>query len=177
MLLPYKESNVHTVTQSAGSVQFHTALIAASERAKAKFSPASERIEKALALVETDAVTDMTRLRPHWYTVRSQTDRTVWYNVVSNGTTACDCPDYERRGRDNPEYGCKHVYAVLLLRAARRDMPRTVIHPLRHAYVGEPHGEVLARELGEGMAQVYPHGVDKSGFRCPAQHVYWGPEA
>ena len=166
-----------TVAESFGVVQFHQALIAASTRAHAKFTTASERIDKALALVEADAVTDMTRIRPHWYTVQSQSDSDTMYNVVSNGATVCDCPDYASRGRHNPEFWCKHAMAVLLTRAARRDMHRTVIYPLRHAYYGEPHGEVVARELGEGMAMVYPHGIDKPGFRCPKDHVYWGPIA
>ena len=40
-------------------------------------------------------------------------DRTLLYKVVCNGETFCSCPDYTKKSKDNPEYHCVHIEAVL----------------------------------------------------------------
>ena len=61
-----------TVHESAHTVNFDAALLTVTARAKAAHTTARARIENGLALVMGDAVTDMTRVKPRWFTVRSQ---------------------------------------------------------------------------------------------------------
>ena len=97
------------------------------------------------------------------------------YDVVSNGITACNCPDYERHGADNPEYVCKHGYSVLLVRAARKLLRKAVpIGYLRQAYhmVTGDHGH--ARELSDGRIVFHPGG-HKYSFLAAKDEFCLGP--
>lgn len=159
-----------TLAESAPTVNFDAALLTATARAKAKYVDARLRIEKGLALVLADAVTDMTRVQPRWFTVRSASADTV-YNVVSNGVTVCDCPDYQIHGTHNTEYACKHGYAVLLVRAARKLLQRDGFSGYRlpvadshrcHAYHMATGNEGHARRLADGRTVFYPWGKNAS---------------
>jgi hypothetical protein len=151
-----------TIAETVHPVNVDQALLAATARAKAVSPDAAVRIEKGLALVRDDAVTDMTALTPGWYTVRSATYATTVYDVVSNGTTTCTCPDYALYARLMPHYCCKHAFAVLLVRAARRDIhsPR-----LRHAYMTATGEYGHCRHLSDGRAMFFPGG-QRAGFAC-----------
>lgn len=154
---------------------FHPALLpaltAAVTRAKAAFPAATVRIEKGLSLVLADAVTDLTRMIPHTYTVASQTDPRQHYDVVSNGSTVCQCPDYARHATPEGGYLCKHGFAVLLVRAARRDAlkPR-----LRHAYHMASGDEGHCRVLAGGRVVFHPGG-HKYSVVCMRDEVCIGP--
>src|SRR5262245_20176900 len=142
-----------TTNESIHTINFNDALVAAADRAQAKYPADTARILRGLSLVEADAVTDCTRLRAGAYTVRSAREGGQHYNVWGGGT-ACSCPDWEQHGHEDGFY-CKHGWAVLLVRAARRDMasPR-----LRHAYHLVSGEEGHARYLADGRAYFAPGG-------------------
>ena len=141
---------MHTVPETIHTVNFDTALIAAATRATAAHPEAAARIAKGLALVQADAVTDMTLVAQRLFRVRSSADPTVHNDVVSNGETRCTCADFQRH-----EALCKHGYAVLLVRAARRDMASPA---LRQAYHLERGEEGTCRFLANGRAVFHPGG-------------------
>jgi SWIM zinc finger len=160
-----------TLQESVATVNFHTALLAASERAQAAHPGAGVRIAKGLALVLDDAVTDWTRMTPSLYTVKSAVDPLTVYRVVSNGTTTCTCPDYASHGIAG-HYVCKHGYSVLLLRAARRDMAHAT--RLRHGYHLVSGEEGHVRHISNGRVEFYPGG-HKFSFVCMRDEVCLGP--
>jgi hypothetical protein len=86
-MLINKDHDMPTIPETVHTVNFDQAILAAATRAKTVTPDARPRIEKGLALVLNDAVTDMTALVPRWYTVRSATHATTRYDVVSNGVT------------------------------------------------------------------------------------------
>ena len=155
----------------AHATNFHNALHAAHSRAVAKYPDGAPRLDRALSLVQDDAVVDMTRVKPDWYTVRSACNADVYYNVYSNGTTRCDCPDYALHGTDDPAHCCKHGFAVLLIRAARRDVACPKLRQAYHLVRGD---EGTARLLKDGRVHFHP-GSSKRGFSCPADDVVLGP--
>ena len=141
---------MHTVPETMHTVNFDTALLAAATRATAAHPEAAARIAKGLALVQADAVTDMTLVAQRLFRVRSAKDPSVQYDVVSNGETRCTCPDFQQH-----ESLCKHAYAVLLVRAAKRDLASP---KLRQAYHLERGEEGTCRFLANGRAVFHPGG-------------------
>lgn len=158
-----------TIALSVHHVNFTTALEAAARRATATHPTSAARIAKGLALVQADAVQDRTLVRPRWFRVRSSTDPQTEYDVISNGTTTCTCVDAQRH-QDDVTFLCKHAWAVLLVRAARRDShdPR-----LRHAYHWRGE-EGFCRYLHDGRAVFYPGG-HKYSFVCQRDELVIGP--
>ena len=121
-----------TQVQSKTTVEFDEALLKAADLAYGADATATRRITKAVGLILADKVTDMTRVTPQTWQVRSATEEGKTYTVVSNGQTRCNCPDYQTRSIGREGYACKHIYSVLLVRKAR-----TLWHPqprMRHAY-------------------------------------------
>ena len=160
-----------TVAESTRTVEFDAALLTATKRAKLAHPTQACRIEKGLALVFDDAATDMQMVKPRWFTVRSAADPTTLYDVFSNGETVCSCPDYQAHGMAGNQYVCKHGWAVLLVRAARREVrsPR-----LRHAYHMASGEEGHCRHLSDGRVAFYPGG-HKYNFVCMREEVCIGP--
>lgn len=158
------------IQESTHTINFDTALLAAATRATAAHPHASARIAKGLALVQADAVTDMTLVAPRLFRVRSATHPGIQYEVVSNGETRCTCPDFLNRTMQHPAYLCKHAYSVLLIRAARRDLasPR-----LRHAYHWA-HGEGTCRYLKNGRVVFHPGG-HRHHLECDVTDLRIGP--
>jgi len=147
------------------------ALTAAVARAKAAFPAATVRIEKGLSLVLQDRVSDRTQVTPHTYTVESQARPWQHYDVVSNGRTGCQCPDYERHATHDNGYLCKHGFAVLLVRSAQREARQ---HTLRHAYHMASGEEGHARRLVGNRAVFHPGGHAHSVV-CAAEELCFGP--
>jgi len=159
-----------SVAQTQTTNQLHPAMLpaltAAVQRAKAAFPAETTKIERGLSLVLQDAVSDTTLLAPHTYTVRSQGQPWRQYTVVSNGTTTCTCPDFERH-----QALCKHGFAVLLVRSARR----AALQPrLRHAYHLVSGEEGHCRVLAGGRVVFFPGGHTYA-FVCTQDEVCIGP--
>jgi hypothetical protein len=100
----------------------------------------------------------MTRVRPGWWQVRSSDAGAAPYDVMSNGHTACTCPDYTYR---NVEI-CKHGFAVLLVRSARSDMASPKLRRAYHLVRGE---EGYCRFLSHDKAMFHPGG-HRRGVVC-----------
>jgi hypothetical protein len=151
----------------ANTVKFDDLLVAATARATAQYPHDVARIAKALELVRAGLVTDMTRALAHTYTVGSEADPETIYAVVSNGETTCTCKDAVYR-----QSICKHGFAVLLVRSARRDFRPTPRY--RHACYLVTGAEGYARTCGDSMIEFHPGGHEKS-FEAPRHDFTLGP--
>ena len=145
--------------ESKQTLEFDAALLAAAKRAMAKYPADARRILAGCGLVQADAVTDYTSLATGWYRVRSQTDPQT-YDVTSGAETTCTCPDATYR-----QALCKHGYAVLLVRAARRERANPVTHLAYNLLTGE-HG--LCRTVSDGRLHFWPHGSSKRALVAKA---------
>jgi hypothetical protein len=152
------------------TIEFDRALEAVAAQALAKFPEQKARIARATDLVRADAVTDLTHVTPRTWTVTSAQDPTQTYTVQSAQETSCSCPNYAAYGF-LPGYACKHGWAVLLVRALRREanQPR-----LRHAYHMQSGEEGHVRLLGAGRAEFFPGGR-KYSFVCQRDELCIGP--
>jgi hypothetical protein len=159
-----------TIHAATATVQFDVALTAAARRATTAHPHAATRIAKGLALVEADAVTDMRRIRPDWFTVRSASNPATVYDVYSRGHTVCTCPDYGRHAIDNTDYLCKHGWAVLLVRSLQRTVGHTRIVHAHHWYYGEGHARRLV-----GNRAVFQPGGHVRRFLCDLADLSLGP--
>lgn len=159
-----------TIALSVHRVNFTMALEAAALRATTAHPAHAGRIAKGLALVQADAVEDRTRLRPRWFRVRSSRDPQTTYDVISNGTTTCTCVDYQRHATETLAYLCKHGWAVLLVRAARRDSQDPRLRRAYHMVRGE---EGHCRYLHDGRAVFFPGG-HKYSLVCQRNELYIG---
>src|SRR4029077_18004866 len=157
------------VSESTGTVQFDHALRAAARRATTAAPHAAARITKGLALVETDAVTDMRRVRADWFTVRSASVPALVYNIYSRTHTTCTCQDYARHVINDPAFLCKHAYAVLLVRSLQRDVGHSRVVHAYHWYHGEGH----ARRFGGNRAVFQPGGHARQ-FICEIDELSLG---
>jgi hypothetical protein len=146
------------------TVEFDTLLTACTERALATFPEARRRIERGAALVRADAVVDMTHVQAYGWQVESQSEPERWYHVVSNGTTTCTCADYVQR-----QQCCKHGWAVLLLRALRREVNKPRCRQAYHWYLGEGY----AMERGQGLVEWRASGT-AHGIICTREDVTLG---
>jgi len=147
------------------------ALTAAVARAKAAFPAATVRIEKGLSLVLQDRVSDCTQVTPHTYTVESQTRPWQHYDVVSNGTTGCTCPDYARHATQDTPYYCKHAYAVFFVRSLQREAR---YGRMQHAYHMASGQEGHARRLVGNRAVFHPGG-HRHSVVCAVDELCFGP--
>jgi len=149
------------------TVEFDALLTGCTERALAKFPEARTRIEKGAALVRADAVTDYADITPYAFTVQSASDPDQRYSVASKETTICTCKDYERHGST-----CKHGWAVLLVRAVRREVNKPRCRQAYHWYLGE--GYAMLR--GGGRVEWRASGTAE-GLLCTHDDVTLGAVA
>src|SRR5262245_16310931 len=155
-----------TIAQPCNTVELDDAVQAVTARALAKFPDARRYIERGAELVRADAVTDMRHLEADTFTVRSAVDPSTLYYVTSNGVTTCDCPDFRSHERL-----CKHGWAVLLVRAIRKEANRP---RLRHGYHMASGEEGYCRRLPQHRAEFWPGGHTYS-FVCDRDDVCIGP--
>ena len=108
--------------------------------------------------MRADAVTDCTRL----------TQRGTEYAVTSGATTTCTCADAVRHG-----HLCKHGFAVLLVRALRREANKPRCHLAEHLAYGA--GYAVVRR--QGQIAFWP-GTSHREIRCtPEDLTAFGPVA
>jgi SWIM zinc finger len=162
--------SIAQTTPPWNTIELDRALDAVAARALTTFPEQRARIERATDLVRADAVTDLTHVTPCTWSVTSAANPTQTYTVVSRQTTTCTCPNYAAYGF-LPGYACKHGWAVLLVRALRREAnkPR-----LRHAYHMASGEEGHVRLLGQGRAEFFPGGR-KYSFVCQRDELCIGP--
>ena len=123
------------IAESTSTVQFDSALLqAAHDAACTKFPTLAARIDAGLQLALNGSVEDCTHLRPRWYTVTSRRQPDLYYDVVSNGETVCNCPDYEFRATQTNGYVCTHGWAVLLVRWVKKHSPIETSAHYAHLY-------------------------------------------
>lgn len=156
-----------SMTESRQTIEFDAALLAAAERAMTKYPADERRILAGVALVQADAVTDYAAVTPYAFTVASARDPERRYSVAASPRSACcTCPDFARTGS-----ACKHLYAVWLTVAARRERANPRQHLAYHLLSGE-HGR--CRTVSDGRMEFSFHGSSKR-FLCEKGDLCIGP--
>lgn len=103
---------MHTVPESAATVQFDTALRTLAGQARSRYAGEAARIDRGLVLALNQAVT---LLPTGGALVQSQSEAEIVYTVQHG---QCDCPDASRA----PEGRCKHRWAACLARKAQAEV-------------------------------------------------------